>query len=64
MMTVRIRALTEHMKTHRKDKRTKRALTMLVSQRQKLMKYLKRTDVKKYFHVLQELGLRDTVQQN
>lgn len=46
MMTVRIRALTEHMRVHRKDKRTKRALAELVSRRQKMMKYLKRTDVK------------------
>ncbi len=58
-MTVRIRALTEHMSAHHKDKRTKRALISLVSQRSAMMKYLKRQDVEKYYKVLTTLNLRD-----
>jgi small subunit ribosomal protein S15 len=58
-MTVRIRALTEHMNTHHKDKRTKRSLITLVSQRSAMMKYLKRQDVEKYYKVLTTLNLRD-----
>lgn len=61
MMTVRVRALTEHMRANPKDKRTKRALTSLVCQRQRLMKYMKRTDVAKYYEVITSLGLRDMV---
>ena len=58
-MTVRIRALTEHMNAHHKDKRTKRALITLVSQRSAMMKYLKRQSVEKYYKVLTTLNLRD-----
>lgn len=61
MMTARIRALTEHMRAHAKDKRTKRALTMLVHKRQKHLRYLKRTDVARYYQVVTALNLRDTV---
>ncbi len=58
-MTVRIRALTEHMIANHKDKRTKRALNTLVSRRSALMKYLKRQSVSKYYDVITELNLRD-----
>jgi small subunit ribosomal protein S15 len=60
-MTVRIRALTEHMHAHHKDKKTKRCLITLVSQRTAMMKYLKRKDVEKYYHVLTTLNLRDVL---
>jgi small subunit ribosomal protein S15 len=58
-MTVRVRALTEHMRANHKDKRTKRALSALVSQRTSLMRYLKRQNVEKYYHVLTALNLKD-----
>ena len=58
-MTVRIRALTEHMIANHKDKRTKRSLITLVSQRTKMMKYLKRTNIGEYYELLAELNLRD-----
>ncbi len=58
-MTVRIRALTEHMRANHKDKRTKRALAALVSHRTALMKYLKRQNVEKYYEVLTTLNLKD-----
>jgi small subunit ribosomal protein S15 len=58
-MTVRIRALTEHMIANHKDKRTKRALTTLVSRRTRMMKYLKKRDVAQYYDVLTALNLRD-----
>jgi small subunit ribosomal protein S15 len=58
-MTVRVRALTEHMRANHKDKRTKRALSALVSHRTALMRYLKRQNVEKYYHVLTSLNLKD-----
>lgn len=58
-MTVRIRALTEHMIANHKDKRTKRALTTLVSRRTRMMKYLKKRNVAEYYQVLTALNLRD-----
>lgn len=58
-MTVRIRALTEHMIANHKDKRTKRALITLVSQRTKMMKYLKKTNIGEYYQVIASLNLRD-----
>ena len=58
-MTVRILALSDHLETNRGDKRTKRALNMLVHQRQKMLKYLRRTEPVRYKAVLEKIGLDD-----
>lgn len=58
-MTVRILALSNHLESHRNDKTTKRALNMLVHQRQKMLKYLRRTDPGRYKGVLKSIGLDD-----
>ena len=39
ILTHRIRELTEHVKTHKKDYHTRRGLVMLVAKRKKMMKY-------------------------
>jgi small subunit ribosomal protein S15 len=59
VMTVRILALSDHLAVHRNDKATKRALNMLVHQRQKMLKYLRRKAPDRYKAVLEEIGLDD-----
>ncbi|MDA0276877.1 MAG: 30S ribosomal protein S15 [Proteobacteria bacterium] len=58
LLTERINGLTEHFKTHAKDFHSRRGLLMLVSQRRKLLDYLKRKNADKYRSVIERLGLR------
>ena len=58
LMSERINGLTDHFKTHVKDFHSRRGLLKLVSQRRKLLDYLKRTDADKYRSVIERLGLR------
>ncbi|MCK5878592.1 MAG: 30S ribosomal protein S15 [Holophagae bacterium] len=58
LLTERINYLTEHFKVHKKDHHSRRGLLKLVSQRRKLLDYLKRKDFKRYRDILNELGLR------
>jgi small subunit ribosomal protein S15 len=58
LLTGRINDLTEHFKTHVKDFHSRRGLLKLVSQRRKLLDYLKRKDADKYRSVIERLGLR------
>ena len=55
---VQIALLTEHFKTHVKDFHSRRGLLVMVSQRRKLLDYLKRTDADKYRGLIEKLGLR------
>ena len=54
LLTERIRVLTEHVKMNKKDNHSKRGLVMLVSQRKKLLKYLRRVNPESYLNVTQE----------
>lgn len=58
LLTARINDLTGHFKTHSKDHHSRRGLLKLVSQRRRLLDYVKRTDVAKYAGLIKELGLR------
>lgn len=58
LLTERINGLTEHFKAHTKDNHSRRGLLKMVSQRRKLLDYLKRTDADKYRNVIERLGLR------
>lgn len=42
LLTERIRHLTEHLKTNKKDKQTVRSLIIMSARRSKLLKYLQR----------------------
>jgi len=57
-LTERIRYLTEHFKTHQKDHHSRRGLLKLVSQRRRLLEYVKRSDVSRYQKIIALLGLR------
>ena len=58
ILTERIKYLTEHLKTHKKDHHTRRGLLKLVGQRRRLLRYLTKTDITRYRSVIKELGLR------
>lgn len=58
LLTSRIRLLTEHAKDNKKDNHSRRGLVMLVSQRKKLLKYLRRTNPESYLNLTQELAIR------
>ncbi len=58
LLTERIKSITEHLKTHRKDHTTRRGLLMLVGQRNRLLRYLSKTDQTGYQKLIQTLGLR------
>lgn len=58
ILSERIANLTEHFKTHKKDNHSRRGLLKLVSQRRRLLDYLKDRDVKRYQAIVEKLGLR------
>lgn len=58
LLTVRIAALTEHLKSNRKDFSTKRGLLKLVGRRKRLLSYIERRDVQRYRELIAELNLR------
>lgn len=58
LITARINGLTDHFKTHVKDHHSRRGLLKLVSQRRKLLDYLKRKNTGKYQQLIEQLGLR------
>ncbi|RDI46585.1 30S ribosomal protein S15 [Aquicella lusitana] len=58
LLTARINTLTEHLKVHKHDFHTRFGLTKLVSQRRRLMRYLKGKDLQRYQHVIKELDIR------
>ena len=56
--TKRIKSITEHLSTMRKDHSGRRGLLNLVSKRRKLLKYLKRTNSAEYVDIVNKLKLR------
>jgi small subunit ribosomal protein S15 len=58
LLTARINGLTDHFKTHVKDHHSRRGLLKLVSQRRKMLDYLRRKDNGKYHELIEQLGLR------
>merc|ERR1711916_102317 len=61
VLTVKIRALKDHIRRNHKDQGARDGLRALTSKRQKLMKYLKRRDAEAYYRVLMEMEIEDTV---
>ena len=58
LLSTRITYLTEHFKTHKKDHHSRRGLLKLVSQRRKLLNYLKQSDKERYEKVIERLEIR------
>ncbi len=58
VLTERITNLTEHFKFHKKDNHSRRGLLKLVSQRRRLLDYVKAKDKQAYTALIQRLGIR------
>ena len=58
ILSERIKNLTEHFKGHVKDNHSRRGLLALVSQRRRLLDYLKVRDDARYATLIEKLGLR------
>ena len=58
VLSERIANLTEHFKTHAKDNHSRRGLIKLVSQRRRLLDYVKATNAQRYQALIGRLGLR------
>lgn len=58
LLTARINGLTDHFKVNSKDHHSRRGLLMMVSQRRKLLDYLKRKNFQGYRALIERLGLR------
>jgi small subunit ribosomal protein S15 len=58
LLTERINELSEHFKVHGKDHHSRRGLLRIVSQRRRLLDYLRRSNSAAYQELIQRLGLR------
>jgi len=58
VLSERINGLTDHFKAHKKDNHSRRGLLKMVSQRRRLLDYLKTTDKARYESLIGKLGLR------
>ena len=58
ILSERIRNLTEHLKSHKKDFHSRRGLLIMVGQRRRMLDYMKAKDVKRYEALIGRLGLR------
>lgn len=58
LLSFDINALQSHFETNKKDHHSRRGLIRMVSQRRKLLDYLKKKDVARYAELIKRLGLR------
>ena len=58
LLTARINDLTDHFKSHTKDHHSRRGLLKMVSQRRKMLDYLKGKNADGYRSLIERLGLR------
>ncbi|MCY4570323.1 MAG: 30S ribosomal protein S15 [Candidatus Poribacteria bacterium] len=61
ILNARIRELTEHFRTHRKDYHSRHGLFRLVGKQRRLLRYLYKKDATRYYRLINELGIRDTI---
>lgn len=61
ILNARIRELTEHFRTHKKDHHSRNGLFKLVGKQRRLLRYLYKQDVQRYRNLITRLGIRDTI---
>jgi small subunit ribosomal protein S15 len=59
VLTAKIKALAEHLTTHRKDHNSRRGLQGMLNKRRSLLQYLRRTNFDAYVALIGRLGLKD-----
>lgn len=58
LLSERIKNLTEHFKSHKKDHHSRLGLLKLVGQRRRLLNYLKNNEIGRYRSIIEKLGIR------
>jgi len=58
LLSKEIEAMLKHLKTHKKDEHSRRGLLKMVIKRKRLLKYLEKTDKKRYNKIIKEVGLK------
>ena len=58
LLTKRINSLTEHLKSHKQDKHSRRGLLKMVGQRRGLLNYLEKTDLELFREIKKRLEIR------
>jgi small subunit ribosomal protein S15 len=58
LLTARIKHLSEHFKTHKKDHHSRRGLLQMVSRRRRLLDYVRHHDEQRYQTIIQTHGIR------
>ena len=58
ILTERISNLTEHFRSHKKDNHSRRGLLKMVSQRRRLLDYVKAKEETRYADLIKRLGIR------
>lgn len=58
LLTARVQSLTQHFDEHNHDHHSRRGLLRMVSQRRKLLDYLKNKDSQRYQALIKRLELR------
>jgi small subunit ribosomal protein S15 len=58
ILTDRIRELSDHLQLHKKDNHSRRGLLLMVGKRNRLLRYLAKTDNERYKALIGRLGLR------
>jgi len=58
ILTERIKEITEHLQTNKKDFMARRGLLQMVGKRKRLLRYLAKKDSQKYLEITEKLGIR------
>lgn len=58
ILTARIKELTEHLQTNKKDHMARRGLLQMVGKRKRLLRYIAEKDSQTYLTLIQKLGIR------
>ena len=58
LFTFRIKGLSEHLQSNKKDHSCRRTLLTLVGKRKRLLQYLAKKDISKYRALIEKLGIR------
>ncbi len=59
LLTARIRQITEHLQTNKKDMDSRAGLLKLVGQRRRLEEHLRKKDIEKYRSLVRDLGIKE-----
>lgn len=58
ILTERIKEITEHLQTNKKDHMARRGLLQMVGQRKRLLRYIAKNDSNEYLALIKKLGIR------